>query len=115
MPLLSNLARVRQERKERWRRGEVWWSAFVVVEERCLPGESLSSVTATSDQHCVCSRCVQGVSDVRNAACPIRPAVHVPRQPTTALLHPVCLSMPAHAAHLQRDMTYSFSCSSVIV
>ena len=41
MPLLSNLARVRQERKERWR-DEGWWSAFVVVEERCLPEESLS-------------------------------------------------------------------------
>lgn len=49
MPLLSNLARVRQERKERWRGGV--WSAFVVVEERCLPEESLSPATATSDQH----------------------------------------------------------------
>jgi hypothetical protein len=41
VPLLSNLARVRQERKERWR-GEVrsgvcwWWK------KRCLPEESQS-------------------------------------------------------------------------
>lgn len=77
-----------------------WWKRGVFP-----PEESLSPVTATSNQHCVCSRCVQGVSDVRNAACPIRPAVHVPRQPTTALLHPVSVHAckrrtPAEGYHL---------------
>jgi hypothetical protein len=38
LPLLSNLARVRRLRKERWR--AVSWLAFVVVEEMCLPEES---------------------------------------------------------------------------
>ena len=99
MPLLSNLARTR---KERWR-GEVWPAFVVVVEERCLPGESLSPVTATSDQQCpkACPTCgMQHAQSVLQSTC-------IANQPLP--LHSVCLSIcPANAARLQRDVTYSF-------
>ena len=52
----------------------------------------------------------QGVSDVRNAACPIRPAsTCVANQPTTT-----AFCIPVHACK-RREETYSFLCFSLDV
>ena len=95
--LLSNLA---WARKERWR-GEAWSAFVVVVEERCLSEESLSPVTATSDQQCpkACPTCgMQHAQSVLQSTC-------IANQPLP--LHSVS-RYPANAARLQRDVTYSF-------
>lgn len=54
-----------------------------VAGEACVLSRGMASVR--HGRSAVGSRCVK-LSNLRNAACPIRPAVHVRAQPTTAAL-----------------------------
>jgi hypothetical protein len=62
--------------------GLLCWRLFGVGEDLSFSWRVNESCRGEDDQLCV-SRCVK-LSDLRNAACPIRPAVHVDGHPTTA-------------------------------